>query len=104
MVGQDAAGLRGRLETEGAAVREGTRVHLVPVEREQVNNVLRYSETFVKSDGKLNAYEYSSRPVFYPGARRAANRHGHSAAAGRLGSIARAKLDGRQKRRTRSWN
>lgn len=51
-VGQDAAGLRGRLETD-AAIREGTRVHLVPVEREQANNVLRYSETIVKSDGSF---------------------------------------------------
>ncbi|HSS22116.1 MAG TPA: carboxypeptidase-like regulatory domain-containing protein [Pyrinomonadaceae bacterium] len=49
-VGQDAAGLRGKLLTEGA-IREGTTVHLVPVEREQANNVLRYSETLVKSDG-----------------------------------------------------
>ena len=51
-VGQDAAGLRGRLETD-AAIREGTRVHLIPVEREQANNILRYSETFVKSDGSF---------------------------------------------------
>lgn len=50
-VGQDAAGLRGRAATEGTAIREGTRVYLVPVERDQVNNLLRYSETFVKSDG-----------------------------------------------------
>ena len=52
-VGQDAAGLRGRFDTGGAAIREGTRVHLVPVEREQANNVLRYSETIVKSDGSF---------------------------------------------------
>ena len=52
-VGQDAAGLRGRITQEGAAIREGTRVHLVPVEREQANNVLRYSEAFVKSDGSF---------------------------------------------------
>jgi hypothetical protein len=51
MVGQDAAGLYGRTGPEGAAVREGTRVHLVPVEREQANNFLRYSETAVNSDG-----------------------------------------------------
>jgi hypothetical protein len=51
IVGQDAAGLRGRVAPAGPAIREGTRVHLVPVEREQANNVLRYSETFVKSDG-----------------------------------------------------
>jgi hypothetical protein len=49
-IGQDAAGLRGRFDTQGA-IQEGTRVHLVPVAREQANNVLRYSETIVKSDG-----------------------------------------------------
>ena len=53
IVGQDAAGLRGRAAPEGIAIREGTRVYLVPVEREQANNVLRYSETFVESDGSL---------------------------------------------------
>jgi hypothetical protein len=51
LVGQDAAGLRGRAAPEGAVIREGTHVHLVPVERENANNVLRYSETFVKRDG-----------------------------------------------------
>jgi hypothetical protein len=51
MVGQDAAGLRGRFGTQGVPIREGTRVHLVPVEREQANNVLRYSETLVARDG-----------------------------------------------------
>lgn len=54
MVGQDAAGVSGRLETDGAAIREGTLVHLVPVDREQANNILRYSETVVKSDGSLS--------------------------------------------------
>ncbi|HEY8185269.1 MAG TPA: carboxypeptidase-like regulatory domain-containing protein [Pyrinomonadaceae bacterium] len=53
MVGQDAAGLYGRAGPEGAVIREGTRVHLVPVEREQANNVLRYGETFVNSDGSF---------------------------------------------------
>ena len=53
MVGQDAAGLRGRLAMGGTAIREGTRVYLVPVERELANNVLRYSQTFVKSDGSF---------------------------------------------------
>jgi hypothetical protein len=52
-VGQDAAGLRGRITPEVTTIREGTRVYLVPVEREQANNVLRYSETFVKSDGSF---------------------------------------------------
>jgi hypothetical protein len=53
MIGQDAANLRGRLATGGTSIREGTRVHLVPAEREQANNVLRYSETVVKSDGSF---------------------------------------------------
>ena len=51
MVGQDAAVLRGRAAPEGAVVREGTHVYLVPVDREQANNVLRYSDAFVKRDG-----------------------------------------------------
>jgi hypothetical protein len=54
LVGQDAAGLRGQVETEGAAIREGARVHLVPAEREHANNVLRYSDTFVQADGALS--------------------------------------------------
>lgn len=52
LVGQDAAGLRGRVASEGP-IREGTRVHLIPVEREQANNILRYSATVVKSDGSF---------------------------------------------------
>jgi hypothetical protein len=52
-VGQDAAGLRGRYDTTGAPIREGTRIHLIPIAREQANNVLRYGETFVKSDGSF---------------------------------------------------
>lgn len=51
MVGQDAAVLRGRAAPEGAVVREGTRVSLVPAEREHANNVLRYGQTLVKRDG-----------------------------------------------------
>jgi hypothetical protein len=53
MVGQDAAALRGRAVPEGAVVREGTHVHLVPVDGEQANNVLRYGETFVRRDGSF---------------------------------------------------
>ena len=53
MVGQDAAGLQGRVATEGGAIREGTRVHLLPANREEANNVLRYSETLVNSDGRF---------------------------------------------------
>ena len=53
VVGQDGAGLRGRMVTGGTAIREGTHVYLVPVDRELANNVLRYSETFVKSDGNF---------------------------------------------------
>jgi hypothetical protein len=53
MVGQDAAIFRGRVTPSGTTIREGTRVYLVPTEREQANNVLRYSDTFVKSDGSF---------------------------------------------------
>jgi hypothetical protein len=52
-VGQDAAILRGRVTPGGTTIREGTRLYLVPAEREQANNVLRYSDTFVKSDGSF---------------------------------------------------
>ena len=51
-VGQDAAGLSGKIETD-AAIPEDLYVHLVPVEREQANNVLRYSEAAVNSDGSF---------------------------------------------------
>jgi hypothetical protein len=53
MVGQDAATLRGRVGPEGTVVREGTRVHLVPVEAVQANNVLRYNDTLVRRDGSF---------------------------------------------------
>jgi hypothetical protein len=55
MVGQDAAGLRGRVVVtpEGTAIPAGLRVHLVPANREQANNILRYSETTVNSDGSF---------------------------------------------------
>ena len=55
MVGQDAAGLRGRATPtgEGTAIPDGSRVHLILADREQANNVLRYSETLVNSDGSF---------------------------------------------------
>jgi hypothetical protein len=53
MVGQDAAVLRGRAAPEGSVVAEGTSVHLVPADREQANNVLRYSQAIVKRDGSF---------------------------------------------------
>lgn len=54
-VGQDAAGLRGRVTVtpEGMAVPADLQVHLVPADREQANDVLRYSETMVMSDGSF---------------------------------------------------
>lgn len=52
VVAQDAAGLTGKVASE-SAIPGGLRVHLVPVEREQANNVLRYSETLVNSDGSF---------------------------------------------------
>jgi hypothetical protein len=51
VVGQDAATLRGRVGPEGTLIREGTHIHLVPVETDQANNVLRYSDTLVRRDG-----------------------------------------------------
>jgi hypothetical protein len=51
-IGQDAAGLAGKIATDGP-IPGGLRVHLVPAEREQANNVLRYSEAIVNSDGSF---------------------------------------------------
>jgi hypothetical protein len=55
LVGQDAAGLRGRVTVtpEGTAVPADLHVYLVPADREQANDVLRYSETTVMSDGSF---------------------------------------------------
>ena len=54
-IGQDAAGLIGKVAgtNEAAAIPGGLRVHLIPAEREQANNVLRYSEAAVNSDGSF---------------------------------------------------
>lgn len=54
-IGQNAAGLSGKVAgtNEGAAIPGGLRVHLVPAEREHANNVLRYGETTVQSDGSF---------------------------------------------------
>ena len=53
VIAQDAAGLAGKVSQGDAraAIPEGLHVHLVPAEREQANNVLRYSETAVNNDG-----------------------------------------------------
>jgi hypothetical protein len=54
VIGQDAAGLGGRVTvTAEPAIPAGLRVHLVPTEREHVDNILRYSETLVSSDGSF---------------------------------------------------
>lgn len=54
MVGQDAAGLRGHITvTSDMAIPVGLRVHLIPEERERVDNILRYSETLVSADGSF---------------------------------------------------
>ena len=54
-VGQDAASLRGRVTVtpEGTAYPADLHVHLVPADREQANDVLRYSETVITSDGSF---------------------------------------------------
>lgn len=53
MIGQDAAGLRGRVTMSGetTTIPIGARVHLLPAESEQADNLLRYTETLVASDG-----------------------------------------------------
>ena len=54
MVGQDAAGLRGRVAvTPESAIPADLRVHLIPTERDRVDNILRYSETLVSRDGSF---------------------------------------------------
>ena len=55
MVGQDAASLRGRVTVtpEGTPFPADLHVHLVPADREQANEVLRYSETTIMSDGSF---------------------------------------------------
>jgi len=54
-VGQDAASLRGRVTVtpEGTAYPADLRVHLVPADREQANDVLRYIETTITSEGSF---------------------------------------------------
>ena len=55
IVGQDAASLRGRVTVtpEGTALPADLHVHLVPADRDQANDVLRYSETTIMSDGSF---------------------------------------------------
>lgn len=55
IVGQDAASLRGRvtITPEGTMFPADLHVHLVPADREQANDVLRYSETMIMSDGSF---------------------------------------------------
>ena len=55
IVGQDAANLRGRVTVtpEGTPFPADLHVHLVPADREQANDVLRYSETTIMSDGSF---------------------------------------------------
>ena len=47
--------MRGRVTVtpEETAFPADLRVHLVPADREQANNVLRYSETMIMSDGSF---------------------------------------------------
>ena len=53
-IGQDAAGLRGTFDSpDRGAIPAGLRVYLVPAERDQVNNVLRYFESTVESSGSF---------------------------------------------------
>jgi hypothetical protein len=52
-IAQDAAALRGRViaSTEGVPVPTNLKVYLVPAERERADDVLRYSEALLDSDG-----------------------------------------------------
>jgi Carboxypeptidase regulatory-like domain len=55
-IAQDAAGLRGRVTNaaeaaEGETLPANLRVYLVPAERERAEDVLRYSEASINSDG-----------------------------------------------------
>jgi hypothetical protein len=52
-VGQDAAGVRGSLLTQsgGSALPPNLRVHLVPADRENAGNLLRYFESEVDNNG-----------------------------------------------------
>jgi hypothetical protein len=54
-IGQDAAGLSGSVSLPKgvSAAPEGLRVYLVPADRDQANNALRYYETRVEADGKF---------------------------------------------------
>jgi hypothetical protein len=55
LVGQNASGLRGRvtLSTEDAPLPKGLRIDLVPAEREQSENLLRYYEGSPNSAGEF---------------------------------------------------
>ena len=55
IVGQDAASVRGRVPgtPDGTGVPADFHVHLVPADREQADDVLRYSETTILSDGSF---------------------------------------------------
>ncbi len=55
IVGQDAASFRGHVTVtpEGTAFPADLHVHLAPADREQANDVLRYSETTIMSDGSF---------------------------------------------------
>ncbi len=55
-IAQDAAGLRGRVTgaaegAEGVSLPANLKVYLVPVERERAEDVMRYSEASIGSDG-----------------------------------------------------
>jgi len=52
IIAEGGAGLRGRLSsTEGQTPAPGLRIYLVPAEREQIDNVLRFFEGTVAGDG-----------------------------------------------------
>ena len=55
-IAEGAASVRGRVTpaTEGAKLPARLRVHLIPAEREAADDVLRYAQTTMRSDGSFN--------------------------------------------------
>jgi hypothetical protein len=85
-VGQDAASLASKVaqaDTQ-AAITEGLRVHLVPAEPDQANNVLRYSETPVNRDATFAFTNICARSLLHRLTHQARD-NGRAPERGRLG-------------------
>jgi hypothetical protein len=55
VLGEGAASIRGRVfaENEGASLPDRLRVHLVPAEPDSANDILRFSDAEIRSDGSF---------------------------------------------------